>query len=206
VSVAPLRFAPGEAHWVGVSKLCARPDVSNCGSLGHVCPSGSNGNRVCVNGTCDYACLPGYDDCDGLLTNGCEAALTTTTHCGRCGTNCLPPANGTAICGYNGAFRRCDVSCNQGYARCGTTACVSLSSDVNNCGICGRRCATGELCTGGFCTGTGMRTCVGIPVGQTFTTACTGGECCWLSEIGGAHRDCEQDQSGHWYCGTLSSP
>jgi AAA15 family ATPase/GTPase len=24
-AVAPLRFAPGEAHWVGVSKLCARP-------------------------------------------------------------------------------------------------------------------------------------------------------------------------------------
>lgn len=40
---------------------------------------------------------------------------------------------------------------------CGAT-CTSVQSDVANCGSCGNRCASGQSCSGGSCTG-GTTTC-----------------------------------------------
>jgi hypothetical protein len=44
----------------------------------------------CTNGVCGAgACLPGFDDCDGLDGNGCEEDLfSSQTDCGRCGHAC----------------------------------------------------------------------------------------------------------------------
>ena len=44
---------------------------------------------TCTSGACAVAtCMAGYADCDGLYSNGCEAALGTTSHCMACGDTC----------------------------------------------------------------------------------------------------------------------
>ena len=48
-----------------------------------------NATTTCRMGACAVVgCTPGYGDCDGAPTNGCEAALSTTTDCGSCGLRC----------------------------------------------------------------------------------------------------------------------
>ena len=53
-------------------------DVNNCGTCGYRC-SNTGSTPSCVNGTCQYACAPGYYDLDGNLANGCEYACTFTS-------------------------------------------------------------------------------------------------------------------------------
>ena len=55
------------------------------------CPLDSaNAFPVCNAGVCGFdACLPGFDDCDGTSTNGCETVLATdAAHCGMCDARC----------------------------------------------------------------------------------------------------------------------
>lgn len=61
--------------------ICAdiRNDVSHCGACGRACSPANVTLSRCDTGACDYgACLPGFVDCDGVRSNGCE---TTTTAC-----------------------------------------------------------------------------------------------------------------------------
>lgn len=54
--------------------------------------------------------------------------------------------------------------CPTGETRCSGT-CLNTNTDVNNCGMCGRICATGATCSGGLCMGgTG---CAPAPGGST---------------------------------------
>ena len=66
-------------------------DVNNCGSCGHVC-SNNNGTPTCLAGVCAITCAAGFYDCNGLVSDGCEANLANDPqHCGGCSTVC----NGT---------------------------------------------------------------------------------------------------------------
>jgi hypothetical protein len=42
----------------------------------------------CEGMLCDLECNPGWDNCDGLVDNGCETPLNTTAHCGACDQRC----------------------------------------------------------------------------------------------------------------------
>jgi hypothetical protein len=65
-------------------------DVNNCGACGVVCPSYPNAVTVCY-GACSYYCLPGFGDCDGLESTGCEVDLSnSSSNCGACGIACPP--------------------------------------------------------------------------------------------------------------------
>ena len=65
-------------------------DAMNCGACGVVCPAGFNGAPTCVGGRCALRCAAVRGDCDGDLTNGCEAALAESpNHCGACGVRCV---------------------------------------------------------------------------------------------------------------------
>ena len=80
-------------------------DGANCGACGRSC-SGANATVECRLAACDVvACDPGWEDCDGRSTNGCESPdcvrdAPCTTSCGStgtssctasCGTDCEPP-------------------------------------------------------------------------------------------------------------------
>jgi hypothetical protein len=61
---------------------------------------------------------------------------------------------------------RCDDSLTAcGLTDGGTPACVDLSDDDDNCGACGRRCATDQACVAGACScGEGQTRCGGLCV------------------------------------------
>ncbi|HEX5655632.1 MAG TPA: lectin-like protein [Polyangiales bacterium] len=44
------------------------------------------------------------------------------------------------------------IACSNGQTTCGS-ACVTLATDVNNCGGCGTKCASGQTCQANQCTG-----------------------------------------------------
>jgi len=141
-------------------------DLRNCGTCGKICSTPNNGTPACRNSNCAIGqCNPGFDDCDKALGNGCEIDLTSnTSHCGMCGKVCQY-ANATPKC----ASSTCSMgACNPGYRDCNmmdSDGCeINTASDVNNCGVCGKMCAAGEVCAGGICLGScrvvaGVRWC-----------------------------------------------
>jgi hypothetical protein len=64
-------------------------DGYNCSHCGDVCPAGPNQVPRCNLATCaPPSCAPGFGDCDGTGSNGCETPLDSTGHCGGCATAC----------------------------------------------------------------------------------------------------------------------
>ncbi|MBN2493011.1 MAG: hypothetical protein JXR96_00365, partial [Deltaproteobacteria bacterium] len=64
-------------------------DPDNCGGCDRLC-SYDHGVAACIDRSCLLAaCSGGWDDCDGLDTNGCEADLSSDdAHCGQCNLAC----------------------------------------------------------------------------------------------------------------------
>jgi len=119
---------------------------NNCGVCGRSC----GGQDICVNGRCGPACVTGKTLCG----NDCVDLETNMTNCGSCGTECetfLPNALGSECTGG-----KCVVSdCKSNYGDCDEdidNGCeANLRSDVNNCGSCGKKCPTGQLCYNTVC-------------------------------------------------------
>jgi hypothetical protein len=60
----------------------------DCGGCNVPC-SRANGSESCASGACQtVSCDPGFDDCDGDDSTGCEAQLGTNAHCGGCNDTC----------------------------------------------------------------------------------------------------------------------
>jgi len=85
----------GQVICTGVCQQCCSD--SDCSSL----------NEVCNSGTCS-GCQPGYGDCNGNPTDGCETHLNTTSNCGACGHGCCGSICGCGFLGLGG--QSCDVS------------------------------------------------------------------------------------------------
>ncbi|MEZ4392564.1 MAG: hypothetical protein R3A48_15865 [Polyangiales bacterium] len=117
-------------------------DVNNCGLCGNRCPARSNAATTCTAGGCGFTCNPGWADCDGNPTNGCEVNLnTSTSNCGACGNVCSNP-HGGAVC----TAGTCGIStCSSGYSNCdgevGNGCETNTRNNVNHCGGCGRVCS-----------------------------------------------------------------
>jgi hypothetical protein len=62
--------------------------AANCGGCGLNCASGPHSTPTCMLGRCGLACDPGWGDCDGNASNGCESDLSTPGTCGSCGNSC----------------------------------------------------------------------------------------------------------------------
>ncbi len=73
-------------------------DPINCGACGRVCTV-TNATAGCAAGACTIAmCDTGYGDCNGSLSDGCEADVSTDDYnCGACGTVC--PAGASCVGG-----------------------------------------------------------------------------------------------------------
>ncbi|MFZ5442535.1 MAG: Ig domain-containing protein [Myxococcota bacterium] len=180
--------------------------VDNCGSCGHGCAPLSNSNTVapggvsCSSGQCRITCALQFLNCNGATEDGCEVPFSVM-NCGSCGNVCQAGANATTTC-TSGA---CVFSCVSPRIHCGSplgnnVACeTDPTNDWNNCGGCGRRCASDKAdnCTGGQCRcganaacGAGLRCvggacicdtqsgCAGCCVGGTTCAAGTSGTSC----------------------------
>ena len=117
-----------------------RSDTSNCGSCFHVCPA-SGGAPACTGGLCSVStCVPGFGDCNPMVS-GCETNINTSaSNCGACGNACSFPnaavacaAGSCTIASCNKFFGNCDANLSNG---CET----NLAASVNHCGGCGNAC------------------------------------------------------------------
>jgi len=94
-----------------------KTDVDNCGSCGNVCIF-TGAAAMCVKGQCVMGeCTEDRYDLDQDPSNGCEYA-------------CKPSADPTEIC--DNVDNDCDGVVDNGF---------DLTTDANNCGICGHVCS-----------------------------------------------------------------
>jgi hypothetical protein len=79
-------------------------------------------------------CPAGYDDCDGIASNGCETWLSSLDACGACGVRCDALPGTDVECTPGG----CDYTCEADAASCdedATNGCeVVHSSETDSCG------------------------------------------------------------------------
>ena len=144
-------------------------DPTHCGDCTTACATDTGASGICMAGGCRTVCDPGVSDCNADLGatggDGCEtSSATDVNNCGACGLACTL-ANATAGC----AASACTVAtCDTGYDDCDTDASngceVELSTDDNNCGVCGTICASSESCVAGSCI---------VPVGEDCSSVAT---------------------------------
>ena len=116
-------------------------DPNNCSACGSVCAF-PNATSTCIAGSCSlFGCLPGFENCDGSIGNGCESSvLSDPDNCGSCGERCEYP-NARGFCEEG----RCTIGfCEGTYANCDfnpANGCESdLATDPGDCGFCGNTC------------------------------------------------------------------
>jgi len=162
-------FANCDGNVANGCEVNTQTDPLNCGGCGLKCNL-PNAIAGCTNGTCTVVqCSPGYGDCDGNASNGCETSTgTDPNNCGGCKAKCALP---NAIAGCAGGS--CTVaSCNTGFQNCNNVAgdgCeVNTNTDPSNCGGCMHQCFTPNGtpgCAAGNCTvascNTGFANCDG---------------------------------------------
>lgn len=155
-------------------------DVDHCGSCDVRCPSESSELRAfftCVDARCQMRCRANAADCDGLIDNGCEAALESDPqNCGACGTACAPGE----LC-WRGA-----CGCPSGRTNC-NGECVRTDDDPLNCGACGNSCGGAPASAVTWACGEGV-----IP--EDATIGCAKGKCQTMCADGRA--DCNGDFCG----------
>jgi hypothetical protein len=132
-------------------------DPYNCGGCGVTCPQ-INSGATCVNGVCQLQCLPGFANCNGDLTDGCETNTTSSvSNCGTCGRSCPLLGFATPQC-VNG---QCAGNCLPfQFADCNGQASdgceTPVSTNPNQCGNCTIVCSSTNVatrvCTAGRCT------------------------------------------------------
>jgi hypothetical protein len=113
--------------------LCVDPrvDPNHCGMCNQPCPPPPQAAPACVNATCIIgACQPGFEDCNGSIADGCEAALLSSQmHCGGCNQPCGPME-----------------SCQLGQC-CGPLPMGSYQASCSECVACGGflRCMCNDM-------------------------------------------------------------
>jgi hypothetical protein len=141
------------------------PECEACGSAGSCAPVSSGTSCTTPNalasacdgqGSCgETRCDPGYLDCDGNPSNGCETAIGLS-NCGTCGSICQPANAVGAVCSASSGcgYTSCAPYGTSGalYLDCdGNTAngCESNPSAVSTCGSCGNQCGAAFYCDQG---------------------------------------------------------
>jgi hypothetical protein len=128
----------------GATERC----VSRCdGDAECVIPGALHQSATCASGACSYVCDEGWDDCNDLASDGCEASLDSLADCGACHAACAI-ASGTGVC----VDRTCTIaSCNTGRADCDGSLSTGCETDTTNdpahCGVCTTSCAAASATT-----------------------------------------------------------
>lgn len=139
--------------------LDTRSDVYNCGACGRRCLSYAT-VAACSDGRCTHgSCTSGSAECNGDLSDGCEASIWADSSCGSCGLacgagrsclrgTCVPTSS---VCGSNSFFT---VTCPAVFDSCVmNSTCVPFTRNCNcNAGYQAVNCS-GVPCTSTTCTG-----------------------------------------------------
>jgi alpha-tubulin suppressor-like RCC1 family protein len=127
----------------------------DCGGCGVECAR-EHAVTSCAGGTCTMdACSPGYADCDGETSTGCERSITTTSDCGACDAACAPANAASSVCTASGDC--VIVSCDDTHGDCDgdvTNGCETPLRTLTDCGGCGVACSLPNAtatCSSGSC-------------------------------------------------------
>ncbi|MGE0323593.1 MAG: hypothetical protein AB7S68_14885 [Polyangiaceae bacterium] len=147
------------------TNLGTSPD--NCGVCNRACSSVNTQTRLCMGGTCAPICNSGFGDCTTptapAADNGCEVSTSTDAlNCGGCGRTCSTSGVQTLVCTAGLCTSTCTGTkgnCNRPAAPAPDDGCeAELSTNLDNCGTCGRACSgtnvATRVCSGGSCTST----------------------------------------------------
>ncbi len=128
--------------------------VDDCGACGQACDFAGSVDD-CSSGVClAQSCEPGYDDCDGDPSNGCES-LDHSPSCGACGHVCDDTLPNVASASCEGG--QCDATCASGFADCDhdvETGCETSTRTNSHCGGCDTACSRPNAvmsCASGRC-------------------------------------------------------
>lgn len=137
---------------------CETSTLTNvdCRTCGTACLLSNAAATSCATGACEIVtCVDGYDDCDRVDANSCEASLKSADHCGACGRACAP----AHVTGYSCATGTCVYDgCVDGWGDCDGdpwNGCEKPISTLNDCGTCGYACIAEQgvpACTDKACT------------------------------------------------------
>jgi Stigma-specific protein, Stig1 len=123
-------------------------DKKNCGVCGRACKS----QEICVNAQCGPACTKsGTTLCDDV----CVDLDTDTKNCGACGTECrtlLPNAKGSVCTDGKCVVSQCDTDYGDCNEKVSDGCEVNLRLDAGNCGSCGVKCPSGQVCYNKKCS------------------------------------------------------
>jgi hypothetical protein len=153
------------------------------------CAAYANATASCGGGACALGpCSPGFADCDGDPTNGCETNIhEDPSNCGGCGHACaLPHAMPTCSGGT------CEIgSCDPGWTDCDAVVAdgceVDFANDPQNCGVCTNVCPPNVPCMIGGCPidltcPKGVTRCPGDPPGVCATMLGTDQDCAFCGD------------------------
>ena len=156
------------ASCLGGSVLCdggcvdTTKDPGNCGGCAKKCVAANNQTASCAASQCSVKCTKGYEDCNQLPGDGCEANTQgSTATCGNCFTAC----DGGAFTGSSCENGGCLYGCQAGHNDCNGT----LSDGCECAGglVCpGHACATNSDCCGG-------KRCLTISLLPCISVGCT---------------------------------
>ncbi|MBZ0118994.1 MAG: hypothetical protein K8H88_18505 [Sandaracinaceae bacterium] len=119
-------------------------DVARCGSCTAApCPTAVDNavSVTCTSGRCMANCQPGWGDCDGMVSTGCETRVDDAANCGACGIGC---STGQVCVAMGTGIYACSADCPG--TLCGQS-CVDTAMDPANCGMCDRACPSGMRST-----------------------------------------------------------
>ncbi len=129
-----------------------RTDVDNCGSCGNACPSPPNASGTCDEGACGFVCDAGWEDCNGVIEDGCEVAVADDPdNCGACDNVCPTPDHAMRTCEASA----CGFVCDMGWEDCNMDPADGCEADLTSpatCGSCDNVCMAGETCVDGMCS------------------------------------------------------
>lgn len=165
------------------------PPGTDSGTPPSMCTPECTDAQRCCGGSCVQRSVApntdGRSDPSFANCNGCGIACDSTR-----ASSCSVPGGGagTARC-MCGDFDQClpgEACVNEG----GSFLCITTSTDPNNCGAIGTRCAMGESCVGGMC------------VCGSSGAACGSGQAC----CAGTCTDVSADPANCGGCGTVCTP
>lgn len=124
----------------GASCVDTSKASDNCGSCGNACASG----QVCRDGKCELTCVDGFTACKAREPENVADASVDAS--GDASTDAAKDA---------APLVEIDAGSFVPY-------CAKLTDDPANCGTCGNRCTTAQICTSGTCCSPGQDACGGV--------------------------------------------